>query len=280
MQPQPRATLPTRLVPGDLPAGPAPLHTLARTRELSSTGRPSPWRPAPFPISCALALPPAPSSSSRREPAPESSRPCRNQLQPHNPSPGDPGTTPAPALPPASLLCVGPAGSHAGGPGSSPRSLGLGLPIHVLLNHVKKMRRSWEGLLRTGRLCAGNCSAAVSPPRPRGAAKLGLQTPSPEPGAGSPRRAGAGPARGRGSLRRRGETSRPPPARPPHPQAREGAQRTRVLSPHRAAGRDLRQALVAPARLIFRSEHTRAGPTARPVSMHSAWDAEACGLAP
>lgn len=63
-----------------------------------------------------------------------------------SPTPQAPGTTPTPAPPPAALRHAGPAGSRASGLGHVPQAPGSALPIHVLLNHLKKMQPA-------GRVC-------------------------------------------------------------------------------------------------------------------------------
>lgn len=89
-------------------------------------------------------------------------------------------------------------------------ALGLG-PSHsrAAESFEKNAPQCWEDLLRTVRLCAGNCCSALSPPRPRRGAKLSPV--NPRPGAWSGGRGKAGPGRRQGEF---GGALREPPATP------------------------------------------------------------------
>lgn len=134
-----------------------------------------------------------------------------------------------------------------------PEALGSG-PSHsrAAESLEKNASRSWEDLLRTVRLCGRNCWSALSPPRPRGAAKLGPANPKPGAHSGGSSWMGQGRRqREPGEARRERQPPRPcPPAIPAHPPAGEGARR----------GRGALSSLGCPT---CRGESRRAGPMAR-----------------
>lgn len=131
-------------------ARPALCKILAHTRELLSTGCPvSMETGSPISISRPFASVCLGSPGSRR--ALSLSRLAAQRgaaavrLPRCLPSPQDP--CPTPSHPP-SLLPAGPAGSHARGLGHGlPKPWARALPIHVLLNHLKKMHPA------PGRIC-------------------------------------------------------------------------------------------------------------------------------
>lgn len=154
-QPQPWSTLLESLLPEDLPGLPLLLKILAHTRERLSTGCPvSMETSSPISIFCPFALAPL---GSRREATLGEACHADTRCRPHCPTSSCPPDHPpsrtriGPQLKPhhpSSFLAVGPAGSHARGLDHGLRSLGLGaLPIHVLLNHLKKMHPA------PGRIC-------------------------------------------------------------------------------------------------------------------------------
>lgn len=116
------------------------------TREQLSTGCPSPWRPAlPSPFPAHLPWLPLGVIQLHREKPQPLSRPSCCLPGPQDPAPTlCPWWDPDPRLATFPLSPCGPASSHA-------RALGSAFPIHVLLNHLKKMPPA------PGRVCREQC---------------------------------------------------------------------------------------------------------------------------
>lgn len=198
-----------------------------------------------------------------------------------SPTPQAPGTTPTPAPPPAALRPppCGPRGISCQRPWSRSPSPGLSPSHSRAAESFEKNAAGREGLLRTERLCGGNCCSALSPPRPPGGAALSAA--NAKPGARSPAgrsRTGQG---GRGAEEAPGGgggVPRPPPASPPHPTGRgwgpdglgrrlgtEG-QQARGLSPHCGwrAGTSGRSLLLSRVPRFGEWTHEVPGPWLRP----------------
>lgn len=118
---------------------------------------------------------------------------------------------PQPRCPPSARR---PRGISCQRPWSRSPSLGLSPSHSRAAESFEKNAAGREGLLRTERLCGGNCCSALSRPRPPGGAELSAANARPRARA---RRAGAGPGReGAGAWGGTGGLlSHPPPPLPP-----------------------------------------------------------------
>lgn len=278
---QPQPPLALGLAPGALPGPPS---AVQHAREPLSTGCPSPWRPAlpsplPVPSLC------RPSLWRRRELSPSEPHCAEKrygttaQLPAALPDPPGPGHHPDPSAAARRSPPCGPRGISCQRPWSRSPSPGLSPSHSRAAESFEKNAAGREGLLRTERLCGGNCCSALSPPRPPGGAALSAA--NAKPGARSPAgrsRTGQG---GRGAEEAPGGgggVPRPPPASPPHPTGRgwgpdglgrrlgtEG-QQARGLSPHCGwrAGTSGRSLLLSRVPRFGEWTHEVPGPWLRP----------------
>lgn len=183
---QPQPPLALGLAPGALPGPPS---AVQHAREPLSTGCPSPWRPAlpsplPVPSLC------RPSLWRRRELSPSEPHCAEKrygttaQLPAALPDPPGPGHHPDPSAAARRSPPCGPRGISCQRPWSRSPSPGLSPSHSRAAESFEKNAAGREGLLRTERLCGGNCCSALSPPRPPGGAALSAA--NAKPGARSP----------------------------------------------------------------------------------------------
>lgn len=183
---QPQPPLALGLAPGALPGPPS---AVQHAREPLSTGCPSPWRPAlpsplPVPSLC------RPSLWRRRELSPSEPHCAEKrygttaQLPAALPDPPGPGHHPDPSAAARRPPPCGPRGISCQRPWSRSPSPGLSPSHSRAAESFEKNAAGREGLLRTERLCGGNCCSALSPPRPPGGAALSAA--NAKPGARSP----------------------------------------------------------------------------------------------